>query len=95
MGQTVMCVLVPRTWQSQGLLQQRRGEQRKRWLWNNVSTLLTQKLTSDPELRQASQRLEDQVVAGTVTSSGAARQILDRVLDQWHRERLKQQQPRA
>ncbi|KAJ1978255.1 hypothetical protein H4R34_003271 [Dimargaris verticillata] len=78
--------------ENQGLLQRRRGEQRKRWLWNNVSTLLTQKLTSDPELRHASQRLEDQVVAGTITPSGAARQILDHVLNQWHHERLRRQQ---
>jgi len=61
------------------LLEPRRREQRRAWLWQLLREGLERRLREDPALRELLPDLEEAVVAGRETPSTAARRLLERV----------------
>ena len=60
-----------------GMLQQRRAEQAKAWMWGELSTGLLERLQLDPAAAEAAARLEADVEAGRIPPTVAASQVLD------------------
>jgi LAO/AO transport system kinase len=67
--------------QSTGLLAQRRAEQGVHWLWNETTELLLTQLRHAPDIAQRATDLEQQVRAGRIVPTAAARQLVDAFLD--------------
>lgn len=62
--------------ESSGALAKKREEQARGWLWREVSESLLAELRADARTAEQIGPLEAEVVAGRVTPSGAARQLL-------------------
>ncbi|MEA3292823.1 MAG: methylmalonyl Co-A mutase-associated GTPase MeaB, partial [Pseudomonadota bacterium] len=60
-----------------GALEQRRIEQRRRWLWNETSETLLAALSSDRRVREKTVALEDAVADGSLPASVAAHQLVN------------------
>ncbi|MCW2623153.1 MAG: protein kinase [Frankiales bacterium] len=63
-----------------GRLEQRRQQQQVDWTWSLVQDQLLSRMRADPRVRSLTPALLDDVRAGTVTPSLAARRILDAFL---------------
>ena len=66
-----------RAGQDSGALARRRAEQARAWMWSEVSDTLTDRFRTDPAVRARLDDLEREVVAGTVSPSAAAQQLLE------------------
>ncbi|MBM3489768.1 MAG: methylmalonyl Co-A mutase-associated GTPase MeaB [Alphaproteobacteria bacterium] len=66
--------------QAGGLLQSRRAEQARRWLWSELEQGLIEALRARADLRQRACDLEAEVVAGRRAATLAARELLERFL---------------
>jgi LAO/AO transport system kinase len=66
-----------RAGQESGALARRRAEQARAWMWSEVSDTLTERFRTDPAVRARLDDLEREVVAGNVSPSAAAKQLLD------------------
>ncbi|KAJ1658097.1 hypothetical protein IWQ61_002609 [Dispira simplex] len=75
-----------RKFEANGALAKKRGDQRKKWMWNEVSYLLQQRLSEDRTVRDTSRNLEQQVYQGSLTPGIAAQTILQALLMSWYRE---------
>ena len=62
---------------ARGALTRRRAEQARSWMWSEVSDTLLEQFRSDPAVRERLAALEAAVVAGTLSPSAAAQQLLD------------------
>ncbi|MGI9502672.1 MAG: methylmalonyl Co-A mutase-associated GTPase MeaB, partial [Geminicoccaceae bacterium] len=60
-------------------LEAKRREQRKSWLWDDIRAGLIDQLWHDPKASAAMRDLEQQVLAGDLLPSTAARQLLSLV----------------
>jgi LAO/AO transport system kinase len=60
-----------------GALPQRRAEQARSWMWSEVSDTLMEQFRREPAVRDRIAELEAAVVAGRVSPSAAAQQLLD------------------
>jgi LAO/AO transport system kinase len=60
-----------------GALARRRAEQARAWMWSEVADTLTERFRADPAVRSRLEELERDVVAGKVSPSAAAQQLLD------------------
>lgn len=65
--------------ETSGMLETRRREQRRCWLWDDVQAALIDRLRRDPEIAAIMHELEHRVTAGDILPSAAARQIIDRI----------------
>ena len=65
-----------RAGQGSGALARRRAEQARAWMWSEVSDTLTERFRTDPAVRARLDDLERDVVAGKVSPSAAAQQLL-------------------
>ncbi len=63
--------------ESSGALAQRRHEQDRAWMWERIEAGLRQRLREHPAVRAALPSLTEQVRAGTLAPSVAARRVLD------------------
>jgi LAO/AO transport system kinase len=63
-----------------GVLDARRAEQARDWMWSEVNDGLLDALASDPAVAAEMRALEDDVRAGTVSPTAAAQRILKRFL---------------
>jgi LAO/AO transport system kinase len=63
--------------EASGVLDQRRAEQARTWMWSEVSDTLMDRFRDDPAVRSRLADLEAGVVAGQVSPSAAAQQLLD------------------
>ena len=61
-----------------GRLQQRRHDQDQAWMWERIEAGLRQRFRSHPAVRQALAATTDEVRAGRLAASVAARRLLDR-----------------
>ena len=61
-----------------GAIEQRRAEQAANWMWDEITETLMADLKSNDQIRTSLDSLEDQVRAGTLSPSQAARDILGR-----------------
>ena len=59
------------------LIESRRADQAREWLWREVREQLIADLADDPDLGTAIAGLEADVVAGRIPPTDAARQLLD------------------
>ncbi len=66
-----------RAGQASGALARRRAEQARAWMWSEVSDTLTERFRTDPAVRARLDGLERDVVAGKVSPSAAAHQLLE------------------
>ncbi|KAF8965505.1 hypothetical protein BGZ46_000601 [Entomortierella lignicola] len=66
--------------QSTGELQQKRGNQRKIWMWRQVSSELLDLLNEDPHVREMAKKLESKVLKNEVMSGEAAHKIVERFM---------------
>ncbi|KAF9356081.1 hypothetical protein BGX26_005766 [Mortierella sp. AD094] len=66
--------------QSTGELQQKRGNQRKIWMWRQVSSELLDLLNEDPHVREMANELESKVLRNEVMSGAAAHKIVERFM---------------
>ncbi|KAG0315012.1 hypothetical protein BGZ99_007738 [Dissophora globulifera] len=66
--------------ESSGELQQKRGNQRKIWMWRQVSSELMDLLNEDENVREMANRLETKVLQNEVMSGAAAHQIVERFM---------------
>lgn len=64
--------------ESSGVLEAKRREQRKSWLWDDVRAALLDRLRRDPETAAALSELERQVEAGDLLPSVAADQLVNK-----------------
>jgi LAO/AO transport system kinase len=71
-----------------GELDKKRGEQRKLWMWRQITSELIDRLNADVEVKQLVQMLESRVFDGEMTSGMAAEEVVDRFLDRARRDRL-------
>jgi len=63
--------------QSSGRLAERRREQNEAWMWERIEALLHERFRAQPQLAAALPRLTDDVRAGRVAASVAARRLID------------------
>ena len=63
--------------QASGALVQRRHEQDRSWMWERIEAGLRQRFRNHPAVREALPALVDQVLAGTLAASVAARRLLE------------------
>jgi LAO/AO transport system kinase len=61
-----------------GDLEARRREQHRRWMWSLIGEGLLESFRRDPKVASSLARLEEEVVAGEITPTLAARRLLDR-----------------
>lgn len=64
------------TFRASGLLERRRAEQAREWMWSEVTESLLDALRSDTEVAALVASLEREVVAGTTPPTAAAQRIL-------------------
>ena len=62
---------------SSGALQQRRHEQDQAWMWERIEAGLRQRFREHPAVQQALPAVTEQVIAGQLAASVAARRLLD------------------
>ena len=62
---------------SSGALQQRRHEQDQAWMWERIEAGLRQRFREHPAVQQALPAVTEQVIAGHLAASVAARRLLD------------------
>jgi LAO/AO transport system kinase len=62
-----------------GALEAKRREQRRSWLWQDVQAALIERLRRDPATAAEMRALEQQVAAGDLLPSAAARQMLAKI----------------
>ncbi|XP_065883680.1 methylmalonic aciduria type A protein, mitochondrial-like isoform X3 [Dysidea avara] len=65
-----------------GTFEERRKEQRKTWMWNNVQWQLMQKFQRHPEVVSMINEMETKVMVGTISPGLAADQLLEVFLNQ-------------
>ncbi len=63
--------------QSSGRLAERRREQNEAWMWERIEALLHERFRAQPQVAAALPRLTDDVRAGRVAASVAARRLID------------------
>ncbi len=63
-----------------GVLEARRAEQAREWMWSEVNDGLLDALAADPAVAAEMSALEEDVLAGTVSPAAAAQRILKRFL---------------
>ncbi len=63
--------------QSSGRLTERRREQNEAWMWERIEALLHERFRAQPQVAAALPRLTDDVRAGRVAASVAARRLID------------------
>ncbi|RUS22245.1 ArgK protein-domain-containing protein [Endogone sp. FLAS-F59071] len=63
-----------------GLLDQKRSEQRRLWMWRQITTELLDRLNRDPTVRTTAKRLEQHVFDGEMASGQAADRVVDEFL---------------
>jgi LAO/AO transport system kinase len=63
--------------EASGALQRRRHEQDRAWMWGLIEAGLRTRFRTDARVREALPRMTDDVDAGRVAPSVAARQLLD------------------
>ncbi|KAI7816524.1 ArgK protein-domain-containing protein [Gamsiella multidivaricata] len=66
--------------ESTGELQKKRGNQRKIWMWRQVSSELLDLLNDDAHVREMADELEAKVLRNEVMSGAAAHQIVERFM---------------
>ncbi|KAI8597351.1 methylmalonic aciduria type A protein, mitochondrial [Dissophora ornata] len=66
--------------ESAGELQKKRGNQRKIWMWRQVSSELLDRLNEDEQVRKMAHELEAKVLQNEVMSGAAAHQIVERFM---------------
>ncbi|KAG0005317.1 hypothetical protein BGZ65_011450 [Modicella reniformis] len=66
--------------ESTGDLQAKRGNQRKIWMWRQVSSELLDLLNEDTQVREMANELESKVLRNEVMSGAAAHQIVQRFM---------------
>ena len=62
---------------SSGALQQRRHEQDQAWMWERIEAGLRQRFRAHPAVQQVLPAVTEQVIAGQLAASVAARRLLD------------------
>lgn len=62
---------------SRGALDRLRADQRRAWLWSEVTETLTDRLRTDPRVAALVPEVEEQVQAGTLSPVLGARRLLD------------------
>ncbi|KAG0360291.1 hypothetical protein BGZ54_009626 [Gamsiella multidivaricata] len=70
----------PKVIRSTGELQKKRGNQRKIWMWRQVSSELLDLLNDDAHVREMADELEAKVLRNEVMSGAAAHQIVERFM---------------
>jgi LAO/AO transport system kinase len=58
-------------------LSKKRGEQRKLWMWRQITSELLDRLNSDRDIRKLVDKLERKVFNGEITSGVAADHVVD------------------
>ncbi len=74
-----------RSLEQSGDLERRRSQQNRRWMWSMIEERLKETFSQDPRVRQRLPRLEEEVLAGTVSPGQAAQELLDLVARQTDR----------
>ncbi len=77
-----------RSCKTSGELDKKRGEQRKLWMWRQITSELIDRLNADVEVKQLVQTLESRVIDGKMTSGMAAEEVANRFLDRARRNGL-------
>lgn len=68
--------------ETSGMLEAKRREQRRSWLWDDVQAALIDRLRRDPDSAAAMNELERQVMTGDILPSTAARKLIDKIDDE-------------
>ncbi|RUS32150.1 ArgK protein-domain-containing protein [Jimgerdemannia flammicorona] len=63
-----------------GLLDEKRGDQRRLWMWRQITAELLDRLNRDPVVRDTAEQLERRVFDGEMTSGQAADCVVDEFL---------------
>ena len=61
------------------MLEAKRREQRRCWLWDDVQAALIDRLRRNPESAAIMHELERQVMMGDILPSAAARKLIDKI----------------